>query len=338
MIEVRPLRPGDEDAYTAFVTGHPDALVYHTLPYRDLLLEHLGCEAEYLVALQGGDVRGVLPAMWASADGARILNSLPYFGSPGAPLAAGEAIAAALLAAWNERATDAGTAAATLVANPFRPGAAPVHDLGDERINQATPLAGVAGSEAALLARAEPSAGRNLRKARRLGVEVGREADALDELAAIHAENMARIGGRARDPGFFAATARHLRPGADYDVYTARLGGEVVAGLLVSWLGAAAEYLVPAVREQHRSDQPLAAVLARALVDAAERGLAWWNWGGSWPSQQGVQRFKRKWGGRRVTYRYYVKLNDRALLEQSPEALQERFGHFFVVPYAALTR
>jgi hypothetical protein len=318
VIEVRGLTGAEEPAYAAFLDARPDALLYHSLPYRDLLLEHLGAQPEYLLALEGGEIRGVLPAM--RRDG--ILNALPFYGSHGAPVAASAAAREALLRAWDERAAEA--AAATLVENPFGPPhRAPLHDAYDERLNQAAPA----------LAPAEPSAARNVRKARRLGVTVAREPGALAELAALHAENMRSLGAPAKDPAFFAAIPRHF---TDYDVYTARLEGELAAALLVFWAGAAAEYFTPAVAHAHRPAQPLAAILAQAMPDAAARGHTWFNFGGTGPANDGLRRFKRKWGARTVTYRLYTKVNDRAFLDATPAELRARFGDFYVLPYELL--
>jgi hypothetical protein len=147
---------------------------------------------------------------------------------------------------------------------------------------------------------------------------------------------MADIGGRAKREDFFTAVPRHFAPHDGYDVYTARLEGEIVAALLVFWFGETAEYFTPVVEHDHRSHQPLAAILDRALADAAERGMRWFNWGGTWQSQDGVYRFKRKWGARDVRYRYFVKVNDRALLDSSPDELRDRFGDFYVAPFSAL--
>jgi GNAT acetyltransferase-like protein len=333
VIEVRPMRPGDEPAYEQFLAGRQEALVHHSLAYRDVLVDHLGCRAEYLLALDGGEIRGALPIMWTTdGGGIRIANSLPYYGSPGALLGDDAAAAAALRSAWDARATDPATAAATWVSNPFADGPAetPVHDLTDERFNQATPLTGAPPA-------IDGSARRNVAKARRLGVRVDRDATAMSELCVLHRDNLARIGGRAKDPGFFEAVAQRMEPGREFDVYVARLDGEVAAALLVFWIGAAAEYYTPAIRHERRPDQPLAAILDTALADAGARGLRWFNWGGTWTTrQQGVYRFKRKWGAREVRYRYYTKLNEPALLDATPEDLTARFGHFYVVPFSAL--
>jgi hypothetical protein len=318
VIDVRELASADEPAYAAFLRSRPDALLYHSLPYRDLLLEHLGAQPEYLLALEGGEIRGVLCAM--RRDG--ILNALPFYGSHGAPVAASEAAREALLAAWDERAAEA--AAATLVENPFAPPhRAPRHDTTAERLNQAAP-AGAAR---------EPSAARNVRKAQRAGVRVAREPDALGELAALHGANMRAIGAPAKDPAFFAAVPRHF---TDYEVFTARLDGRLAAALLVFWVGAAAEYFTPAVDAELRTVQPLAAILAEAIPEAAARGHGWFNFGGTGPENDGLRRFKRKWGARAVIYRSFTKINDRALLDATPGELRARFGDFYVVPYSLL--
>ena len=327
-MEVRALTGADEPAYAAFLAGRPEALVFHSLPYRDLLCGHLGCSAEYLVAADGGELRGALPVMWLE----KVANSLPYFGSHGAVLGDDTRATAALLDEWDERATDPGTAAATLVENPLAAPLprAPSHDLLDERLNQATAL------RRPVLELAEPSAGRNVRRAAKEGVVAAVAQDGLPELAALHAVHMARIGGRVKEPEFFAAVARHFARGREFDVYLATCGGELAAGLLVFWAGRTAEYFCPAIADAHRARQPLAAILARALDDARARGLTRWNWGGSWASQDGVRRFKRKWGARAAPYRYFCRVGDRSLLDATPADLQARFGHFFVVPYGVL--
>ena len=41
-------------------------------------------------------------------------------------------------------------------------------------------------------------------------------------------------------------------------------------------------------------------------------------------------------GRRDRRYRYFVKLNDRALLDERPAALTDRFTGFYVVPFSSL--
>jgi lipid II:glycine glycyltransferase (peptidoglycan interpeptide bridge formation enzyme) len=147
---------------------------------------------------------------------------------------------------------------------------------------------------------------------------------------------MSAIGGLAKSRDFFSAVTRHLRAGEDFELWVARAHGETIAGLLVLHFNQVTEYFTPATQHQHRTDQPLALILVKAMVNAAKRGSRFWNWGGTWTSQDGVYRFKRKWGAEDRRYRYFVRINDRSVLEATPEELLDRFPHFYVVPFSAL--
>ena len=175
-----------------------------------------------------------------------------------------------------------------------------------------------------------------MRKARHTGIVAAPDAGQLGAVGAIHRANIEALGGLAKDASFFAAVPRHFEAGADYDVYVGLLDGKVVAGLLLFYFNGTVEYFTPAVDHEHRSEQPMAVVLAEAMAAAARRGCRRWNWGGTWTSQDGVFRFKRKWGAREGRYRYFVQVNDDALLDARPEELRARFGHFYVVPFSAL--
>jgi hypothetical protein len=339
VIDVATLTVGEQPEYDAFVREAPGALVYHSLAYRDLLVEHLSCEQEYLLARDGGGaVAGVLPLLWAGDDDARVYNSLPFYGSHGAVLAQTDEAAAALIAAYDERATARSTAAATMIANPFlaRQPPEPAHNMTDERISQVTDLPAQGGGIEALMDAIESSARRNVRKAERAGVVAAADAARLSAVAAIHHQNIKALGGLAKEEAFFEAVPRHFRPGVDYEVYVGLMDDAVVAGLLLFYFNATVEYFTPAVDHEHRSDQPLALLLAEAMTDATRRGFQRWNWGGTWVTQEGVFRFKRKWGAREGRYPYFVQVNDTSLLDARPEELRERFGHFYVVPFSAL--
>ena len=336
MIEVGPLADGEEDAWDAFLLANPGGLLYQSTSYRDLLLDLLDCEAEYLVARQGGEIRGVLPIMWAGDAGGRVCNSLPFYGSHGAPLAADPDAESALIQAWDERAARAETATATMVANPFAGGARerPRHNLEDERISQATELPGADPEE--LMAIYSKNARRDVRRAERRGVEVEIDQDRLPDLGRMHIENITAIGGMPKPESFFAAVPRHFRAGEDFDVWVASLRDVMIAGLLVFYFNEVAEYFTPAADRSHQADEPMALILHRAMTESASRGCRVWNWGGTWSSQQGVHRFKRKWGAVDTRYRYFVQLNDESLLDSTPEELGRRFPHFYLAPFSAL--
>lgn len=112
----------------------------------------------------------------------------------------------------------------------------------------------------------------------------------------------------------------------------------MIAALLVFYYNRTAEYYMPVISAEHRPLQPLSLILEVALLEAQGRGCRWWNWGGTWQSQEGVYRFKNKWGATVGTYRYYTQLNHEPLLKWSSGRILEAFPGFYVVPFSALER
>ena len=110
----------------------------------------------------------------------------------------------------------------------------------------------------------------------------------------------------------------------------------VVAGLLVFYFNRTVEYFTPAVHADHRSTQALPLTVFTAMTDAARRGFRWWNWGGTWESQTGVYRFKRKWGAEDRHYYYHTQLNNTDFLRCTPSEILDAYPNFFVLPFSAL--
>jgi hypothetical protein len=337
VIRVEPLKESQSHEWDAFLRGQPAGLFVHSSAYRDLLVGELGCAPEYLVAREGAEIRGVLPIMWTGEGGGRICNSLPYHGSHGGPVSSDPAAERALMRAWDERASDPGTVAATMIENPFagKQFPEPTHGLEDDRISQFTVLPR-AGGEKEVMELISPEARSNVRKAVRRGVSVERDNAALSELYAIHEATMAGLGAPARPRSFFEALGARLRPGEEFDVWIARVAGEVAAALLVVRFNGVSEYFASGTRPGFRTHNAHPAVVFAALVDETRRGSRIWNWGGTRRGMAGVFHFKRKWGSRERRYRYFVQLNEPSLREAAPGELMGRFPGFYVLPFSAL--
>ncbi len=204
------------------------------------------------------------------------------------------------------------------------------------RIGHVTDLP-ASGDEADLLHLIDGSARRNIRKAERLGISVAIESDAIDSLQAMHAESMTAIGADVKSAAFFSALQQHFQAGQDYEIFLARLDDSPVAALLVFYTGITVDYFIPATRPDFRAAQPLALILRTAMLHAAERGAQRWNWGGSPTAHVPLQRFKAKWGGVPLEYRYLTKINTPTLFSATPNDLRSGYPGFFVVPYDKLS-
>ncbi|WP_029896183.1 GNAT family N-acetyltransferase [Desulfohalovibrio reitneri] len=343
--------PAPEE-YLDLIAEAPLAMPTHAPAYHRLMAGLTGAEPLYFLAGdRHGRTLGALPCLALDhPEYGPVLNSLPFFGSVGGVVRIGEDTdpAPALVEAMLAHCREIGSPAATAIPSPLDGGRLPEAEHGsrllhDERIGQITPLpAGAEDAGEKLFAAYEGSARRNVRKAFNSGVEcrISDDPADLERVQAIHRENMAAIGGLAKPDGFPAAVARHLEPGRDCRLYLAHRDGELAAGLLVLSHGRVAEYFMPCVAAEHRSAQPLSPLIHRAMTDAALEGRAYWNWGGTWTSQTGVYRFKRKWGARDMPYAYSTWLLERTepLLHLAPQEIQRAYPWFFVVPFNQLAQ
>jgi hypothetical protein len=280
----------------------------------------------------------------------RVANSLPFYGSHGGVIRTSRAstkVGETLLARYHERNREAGVRWATMVGNPFaaQPDGALSPTYLDRRIGQLTPLPSAAGPDevaTALLDQCHQKTRNMIRKGMRQGYVISHDGGAatVGLLAKMHRENLQAIGGIAKDRGVFDAIVASFEYDADYRIYRADTAdGERAAALLLFYFKDFVEYFVPASAERHRQDQPLSALIHRAMADAvSERGAKWWNWGGTWPSQEGVHRFKARWGteDREYHYRIWDYAPEKSLAGIDRAVLASRYPYFYTVPYGAL--
>lgn len=339
-MRIEVLNPHLADRYEDFLMARSETLLYQSWRYQSLLLDLLDCRQQTLIVLDSHDnVLAALPLMAMDGPMGTVLNSLPFYGSNGALIGEDQAARAELLVAYRKMVQAPGMAASTLIENPLAPGGADglAYDLTDDRIGQLTPLPPAADHEAILMRSFHYKTRNMVRKAEKLGVEVIIDNDAIPFLLSVHEENMREIGGLAKSKRFFDALPRHFRPNKDYRLYVATLKDEPVAAVLVFFYNQTAEYYTPVVRKEYRYSQALSAAIFRAMCDAADQGYAWWNWGGTWLSQDGVYRFKSRWGTRDLPYRYFTSVYNPAMLKAEPAELLAAYPSFFTVPFSALS-
>ncbi len=162
-------------------------------------------------------------------------------------------------------------------------------------------------------------------------------ADALNVLEKLHRANMRKIGGREKPAAFFAAVKNALVYGRDWTLYVAERAGSEAGALLLFFGAKTVEYVMPGISEDARHLQPTAMLIAHAMRDAIDRGFQRWNWGGTWLTQDNVYRFKRKWGAQERRYRYFVRINNKQLLDRTPVELASAYPSFYCLPYTILT-
>jgi lipid II:glycine glycyltransferase (peptidoglycan interpeptide bridge formation enzyme) len=173
-------------------------------------------------------------------------------------------------------------------------------------------------------------------------IDYDQSESTLQELHALHAKNIQEKGGIAKPKSFFNAIQMQFEQDSDYRIYTARTkNGELVSALMLLYFKDIVEYFEPATAKSWLSSQPLSGLIFRGMYDAIiERNAKIWNWGGTWLSQDGVYRFKSRWGTTDHPYRYYTRIfsGHKGLESTSETALLKGYPWFYTIPFSKLKR
>jgi lipid II:glycine glycyltransferase (peptidoglycan interpeptide bridge formation enzyme) len=81
-------------------------------------------------------------------------------------------------------------------------------------------------------------------------------------------------------------------------------------------------------------------LIYQAMQEAAQRGCWHWNWGGTWLTQDGVYRFKNRWGAQSKPYFYYIREYARAcpLRNLTAKEILAEYPNFYVLPFNVLEK
>jgi hypothetical protein len=339
-----------ELTYDRFLTELPESLFFASNKYRKFLKHFLKAEDAYFVAVdENGKILGALPSfIKENKIHGNILNSLPFYGSNGGLLILpGHAeVGKELLNGFYKFAEEKNCVASTIISSPqdFREVAYEKYSgytFKDSRIGQLTQLPEKANDINDSVMKIIDSKMRNLiRKAQKLGMTTRWEngTSHFDFLISTHQENMAAIGGLAKEEVFFRMIPDYFEYGVDYRIYTATLNNELTAAMLVFYFNKTVEYFTPVIKAEYRSHQPLSLLIFEAMKDAVQMGYNWWNWGGTWASQGGVYHFKSQWGTSDKPYYYYTKIFNKDILSRTKEELLKEYPYFYVAPFEHINK
>lgn len=338
---------GDSVALDLFFSKVQGALLYHSIKYARLVSAFLKVEYLCVVAVNEDDtVIGALPFFIKEQGGMRVANSMPFYGSHGGIVLASqdEFLFSRILNFYLTYVKEQACAVSTIITSPFTDDAKWYeHCLNvlpsDTRIGQVTKLPLDSSHEAVMASLCSKT--RNMvRKSEKQNIEWSSAyVDwGIDFLAEIHQQNMLEIGGLAKPDNFFELIKSNFDYGADYLVYIAYLDGQPISALLLFYSGKTVEYFTPVIKSDYRSMQPLTCLIFNAMRDAVARGCRYWNWGGTWATQEGVYRFKKSWGAVDMPYSYYSNVFDSSVFNYDSKQLLSKFPYFYTVPFKWLNK
>lgn len=348
MTKVSLLSDRDIENYNKFILRDKKTLIYYSNKYRLLLKQFLQAEDNYLIATdKNNNIVGILPSFVCfNPLLGNVLNSLPFYGSHGSILEfeGNHEVRAALLNRICELSFEKKCIASTIITTPFEENIECydqilVDALHDRRIGQITSLPAISESlEVDLMASFHQKTRNMIRKAQKVGLTYSNLC--TDELFSFlvdtHHENISSMNGLAKPKHFFDLLRENFELNKDYKLYTAFLEDKPIATLLLLYFNKTVEYFTPAIVAEYRTLQPLSFLIFQAMQDAIYEGYLYWNWGGTWLTQDGVYLFKKRWGTQDYPYNYYTKIYHSKLLNVSKQQLLEQYPYFYVLPFNKL--
>lgn len=347
-VRIRQYADGDAVACERCIVSAPDNLIYASAPFLAFLQEVSGGEAHCLVAENGTGIVGLLP--WfekRSAPYGTVCNSLPWYGSYGGCTLGADAddsIREQLLAAYAAHLRSIpDLLTATTILSPFENHALDIYrkylqeQVQDARTGQISRLP-EAGErlEERLMATISQKTRNLVRKSLKQGfaLEVRDDDAAWRFLVDVHHENMAAIGGKPKPHSHFEALRRHI-PAPWRELLLATLDGKPVAAMLLLTFNRTVEYITPVIRHEYRSQQPLSFLIWHGMLRGIVHGARWWNWGGTWHTQQSLHHFKAGWGAIDMPYTYLVQAGAEMpeRLRSDGAAMAAAFPWFYLYPF-----
>lgn len=344
-----------KDQYEKFLLKTDKSLIYHSLKFRDFLKSFIEAEDRYLVAKDNGSIVGVFPCFIKHNERyGNVLNSLPFYGSNGGiivdetlPRERKEQVKKELLQKFYELEDSCACISSTIVTSFFESDAefykrSCIHQQRDSRIGQVVMLPEDRGNIRNVLFYDHycKNLRRDIRKAEKGGIQIfeSHQKEDLCKLYDIHRENILALGGIPKPFSMFENLSKCFEYGNDYKVFFGTKDGKIVSGLLLLYFNKTVEYYVPAVVEEYRPLESNTMLIYESMIDAIKRGYKYYNFGGTWGSQQGVYKFKKKWGAGDLAYTYYINLKkDVGYFRRiGKERLLEEYKYFYVTPFSAL--
>ncbi len=151
----------------------------------------------------------------------------------------------------------------------------------------------------------------------------------LREIIYLHQENIKKLGGLPKEIDHFNKLIKKSKNGFKVRAKVAYINGDIAAGLIGLLNNNTYEYFTPALKEEFRDSQILSRVIFQEMEYASSLSIDNWNWGGTWESQEGVYRFKKRWGAKDLKYYYLLFEKNDKIKKYFSAGNKDLFKYFY---------
>lgn len=295
------LQSNEEEEWAAYVNTHPHASIYHTLNWRNVTVEGFGHTPYHLRARDAsGAISGILPLYLVKGLYGRRLVSVPMRDRAGV-LSHDDATAIGLVQRAADLSADLRCRYVELKQLHRLP-ATVVQALGLKEMEHwiTTRVDLSIGADKIWRLLDKDAVRWAIGKAERSGVrvEVDNSQDGIDRFYVLFSQTRTRMGIPPFPKALFDAIGRHILDHHRGSLHFAVVGNQPVNAMISLYSGSTflPAYAAPQ-RHVDRKFYPSEVMLWHTISWAAQNGFSTYDFGADSPRQEGLLRFKRKWGG-----------------------------------------
>jgi hypothetical protein len=329
----------DFDTYDYFISKNKKSTFYHSSKHLRFLEEILDSKAMAILVKDNDELVGVLPFFMKENKYGKVLNSLPFFGSYGGIISERYEAQKKILEFLNNFNKENELLSSVVISNPFNRNDE-IYDKNytyhnkEERFIQCVDLKNK--SQDLLWNEFEQRVRRSIRKSQKNLISVSVDdinEQKLERFYQLHKSDMESKSGRPKSPRFFKTLVKYFTQGQDYDILTGLKDSEEIAYLLVFYFSPFTEYYMPAYRSELKNLQSTSLLIWESMKISIERKMEFYNFGGTWKSQNELYMFKKGWNSTDYPYNYYIFRDLARINEIGLENIKENYENFYVIAY-----
>ena len=321
-------------------------LIYYSPEYLKFLDRTLRDSKLFYIVFQNNQtIEGIIPISISSLkNNYQIINSLPFYGGHGGVLTKQntikiDEIQRKLIGFLSKKLINKKTLSTIIVENPFNPISTKIISKygfveEDIRLSQfkVLPSSNDLESIKKILIESYHSKTRNsVRKGLKFNPKIYEKNDLeiISWIHIIHAKSMSKINGKPKTLNELNELLKSFPSPQKSRIYVAEIDNKKVSGLILLLYRNTVEYFMPVIHEDYKSTQILSTLIYYAMSHLSMEGYKIWNWGGTWKSQDGVYRFKERFGSVHKEYRYFSKKKLDLLSKFSPASINKDYNHYY---------
>ena len=315
---------------------------YHSVNHILFLKDLLKIKPYFIQIKEKNEIIGLMPFFMKKSKHGIVINSLPFFGSYGGIVNKNDCTKL-ILNELNNFNLENDILSSVIIPNPLLQNESMYekhysYNIKDPRLIQCLELNNK--SETELWSSFEQRVRRAVRKSQKLNIFVTNPEltdDVIDEFYDMHITEMHSKGGKIKPNDFLKKIRKNFTIHRDYEIFCAKNDKKNLSYLLVFYHNNFTEYYMPAYTSESKNTQSTSLLIWNSIKSSLNRGINYFNFGGTWQNQPELYKFKRGWNATDFKYNYYINCDLQKIKEIGIDEISKRYEFFYIVPFEQLS-